>query len=231
MKTGTAYLVSLALGATAVIAAPVLAQQTDWTKRVTMSKIGGHILGNPLAKHNLVEYVSYTCNHCAAFEVQSHAPLKAHYVAKGNVTTEVRNFVRDPIDLTAALLARCGGRNKFFGNHKAIMSAQSNWLQTVQSTSKETQQAWFSGEFTQRMKNIARDVGFYEIMQERGFSKAQSNACLADKAAQDKILAMTKYATDTVKITGTPSFTINGKLLAKVHGWPSLRMTLNGLPQ
>ncbi len=231
MKTGAAYLASLALGTTAVIAAPLLAQQTDWTKRVTMSKIGGHILGNPLAKHNLVEYVSYTCNHCATFEVQSHTPLKTNYVAKGDVTVEVRNFVRDPIDLTAALLARCGGRKKFFGNHKAIMSAQSNWLQTVQSASKDTQQGWFSGEFTQRMKNIARDVGFYKIMQKRGFSIAQSNVCLADKAAQDKILAMTKYATDTVKITGTPSFTINGQLVAKVHSWPSLRMVLNRLSQ
>ena len=81
--------------AAAVLIAPAAAQQTDWTKRVTLSPMGGHVMGNPLAKNRLVEYVSYTCSHCADFEVASNTPLKSQFVAKGRVSAEVRNYVRD----------------------------------------------------------------------------------------------------------------------------------------
>jgi protein-disulfide isomerase len=229
MKLRSAYLAS-ALVAAAVITAPASAQQTDWSKRVTLSTMGGHVLGNPLAKNRLVEYVSYTCNHCAAFEVASKAPLKSGYITKGHVNAEVRNYVRDAVDFTAALLARCGGRTKFFGNHNALMASQNIWLKTVVSTSPEVQKTWYEGEINARLKKIAADVGFYGIIAKRGITKAQANVCLADKDAQDKILAMTKYGTETVKITGTPSFTINDKLLDAVHSWPTLQPALAALP-
>ncbi|MEH6829075.1 thioredoxin domain-containing protein [Parasphingorhabdus sp.] len=229
MKLRSAYLAS-ALVLAAVITAPASAQQTDWSKRVTLSTMGGHVLGNPLAKNRLVEYVSYTCNHCAAFEVASKTPLKSGYITKGHVSAEVRNYVRDAVDFTAALLARCGGRTKFFGNHNALMASQNIWLKTVQSTSPEVQKTWYQGEINARLKKIAADVGFYGIIAKRGITKAQANVCLADKDAQDKILAMTKYGTETVKITGTPSFTINDKLLDAVHSWPTLQPALAALP-
>ncbi|NRD90986.1 hypothetical protein C8024_18315 [Sphingopyxis sp. BSNA05] len=112
MKYRSAYLAS-ALVASVVMVAPAAAQQTDWTKRVTQSTMGGHVMGNPLARHKLTEYMSYTCNHCAAFEQESHSPLTTKYIKKGHVSFEVRNLILNPIDLTAAMLARCGGRTKF----------------------------------------------------------------------------------------------------------------------
>ena len=230
MKWRSAYLASAIVTAAAMLS-PASAQQTDWTKRVTMSAMGGHVLGNPLAKNRLVEYVSYTCNHCADFEVSSHTPLKTGFIAKGQVSAEVRNYVRDPLDFTAAVLARCGGRTKFFGNHNALMASQDTWLKTAQSISPDVQKSWFQGEINDRLKKIASDIGLYGIMAKRGISKAQANSCLADKNAQDQILAMTKYGSDTVKITGTPSFTINDKLLDGVHSWPALRPKLAALPQ
>lgn len=229
MKLRSAYLASALVAAT-MMAAPTSAQQTDWTARVTVSSMGGHVLGNPLAQNRLVEYVSYTCSHCAAFEVASQDPLKSKYIAKGHVSTEVRNYVRDAVDFTAALLARCGGRTKFFGNHHALMASQGIWLKTVQSTSPEVQKTWYEGDTNARLRKIAADVGFYGIMSKRGISKAQADTCLADKEAQDQILAMTKYGAETVKITGTPSFTMNGKLMDKVHSWPVIQPILAALP-
>ncbi|MGB5484464.1 DsbA family protein [Parasphingorhabdus sp.] len=230
MKLRSAYLAS-ALAAATVMTAPASAQQADWAKRVTVSPMGGHVLGNPLAKNRLVEYVSYTCNHCAAFEVASKGPLKATYIARGDVNTEVRNYVRDAVDFTAALLARCGGRTRFFGNHNALMASQAVWLKTVQSTSPEVQKTWYEGENNARLRKIAADVGFYGIMAKRNITKAQANTCLADKGAQDQILAMSKYGAETVKITGTPSFTMNGKLMKSVHSWPALQPVLAALPK
>lgn len=229
MKLRSAYLASAVMAA-AVMIAPASAQPTDWTKRVTVSAMGGHVMGNPLAKNRLVEYVSYTCSHCADFEVASTTPLQKNFIAKGHVSAEVRNYVRDAVDFTAATLARCGGRTKFFGNHHALMASQDTWLKRVMAISPEVQKTWYEGEINARLKKIAADVGFYGIMAKRGITKAQANACMADKNAQDQILAMTKYGSDTVKITGTPSFTINDKLINNVHSWPSLQPALAALP-
>ncbi|WP_109355725.1 thioredoxin domain-containing protein [Sphingorhabdus sp. EL138] len=235
MKFASAYLAFATLAASALAATPVAAQsqttQTDWTQRITMSDKGGHIMGNPLAKHRLAEYMSYTCNHCANFEAQSHDPLKSGFIQKGHISFEVRNLVLNPIDLTAAMLARCGGRTKFFGNHRAILTAQASWMQTFQSSSPAVMKSLSEGTIPERLKKIAKAADFYGLMQKRGYSKDQVNSCLADKQEQDKILAMTKYATGTLKLTGTPSFTVNDEPIDKVHSWGRLRPALLALSE
>ncbi|MEH6714265.1 DsbA family protein [Parasphingorhabdus flavimaris] len=227
MKLRSAYLAS-ALAAATVIAAPASAQQSD---RVTLSSMGGHVMGNPLAKHKLTEYMSYTCNHCAAFEAESHQQLKTKFINKNHVSFEIRNLILNPIDLTAAMLARCGGRTRFFGNHHALLAQQSTWLKKFQSVSPEVMATMNDGTVPERLRKIARASGLDELMKGRGYTAPQIDACLSDKAEQDKILAMTKHATVTLKLTGTPSFTLGGKPLAKVHSWGALQPKLAVLPQ
>jgi hypothetical protein len=48
-----------------------------------MTSDGGHLVGNPGAAVKLVEYVSYTCPHCAHFEVEADAPLRLSFIASG----------------------------------------------------------------------------------------------------------------------------------------------------
>lgn len=136
MSLRNAYLAS-AMVAAAVMISPASAQQTDWSKRVTLSAMGGHVMGNPLAAHKLAEYMSYTCNHCAAFETEAYSPLTNNFVNKGHLSFEIRNLILNPIDLTAAMLARCGGRTKFFGNHRALLLQQPVWLKKFQSASPD----------------------------------------------------------------------------------------------
>lgn len=230
MKLGSAYLASSLLAA-AILVAPSYAQQSDWSKRVTMSAKGGHIMGNPLAKHKVTEYMSYTCNHCANFEKESHTALKDSYIKDGHVNFEVRNLILNPIDLTAAMLARCGGRTKFFGNHRALLAQQTTWVGEFQKTPADKLKTMNEGTVPQRLKKIAKASDLYGLMKKRGYSATQVDACLSNKAELDKILGMTEHATKTVKITGTPGFTINGKKLAKVHSWGSLQPKLANLPQ
>lgn len=231
MKFGSAYIASAALGVATIVAAPAAAQETDWTQRVTLSDQGGHIVGNPLAKHQVAEYMSYTCNHCANFEAESHDSLKSDFVQKGHVSFEVRNLVLNPIDMTAAMLARCGGRTKFFGNHRALLASQANWMQSFQSSSPEVMKSLNEGTVPERLKKIAKAADFYGLMKKRGYSANQINVCLADQSAQDIILGMTKYATGTLKLSGTPSFTVNNKPIEKVHNWARLRPVLVALPK
>lgn len=227
MRLRSAYLAS-ALATAVVMIAPASAQQSD---RVTLSAMGGHVMGNPLAKRKLVEYMSYTCNHCAAFEAESHKDLATKYIDTNHLSFEVRNLVLNPIDLTAAMLARCGGRTKFFGNHRALLLNQSGWLKQFQSASPEVMKTLNDGTVPQRLKKIAKASGLDGLMKGRGFTAAQIDACLSDKQEQDKIMAMTEYATKTLKLTGTPSFTLDNQPVAKVHSWGALQPRLAVLPR
>lgn len=209
------------------------APQTDWTKRVTVSKSGGHILGNPLARKRLVEYVSYSCPHCATYAAQSAAAIENRYITKGSVSVEVRSFVRDQFDYAAALLARCGPPAKFFGNHRAILAQQKQWLARASSPDPIAQKRWQTADNGKRLQYIASDTGLRALMQKRGYNDAMIDQCLADEVAQSKLLDMTRYAIDTVKIQGTPAFTLNNKYLPKTHSWralePQLRSAFGGL--
>ena len=75
----------------------VSASAPNWVSSVRIQPNGAFVMGKPAAPARLVEYLSYTCGHCAHFTVEASAPLKSAYVAKGLVTVEVRNAVRDQI--------------------------------------------------------------------------------------------------------------------------------------
>ena len=223
---------ALASAATLVAVAPGQAQKAaapaDWSDRVSQSQVGGHVKGNPAAGQKVVEYMSYTCPHCAAFEQDSNPALASGFLAKGQTSLEVRNFVRDPVDMTVALLARCGDPRGFFRRHKGLLASQRSWLGKAGSLGREGQAAWYQGDTNSRLKRIAGDLGLYDELRRHSptATDAQIDACLADKTEQAKVLAMTRFATETVKVQGTPSFTLNGKLLADVYDWKSLEPVL-----
>jgi protein-disulfide isomerase len=199
----------LALGSAAVVAAPA---KPAWLTTFTMSAMGGHIIGNPAAPTKVVEYASYTCGHCAHFEIDEAPLLKNAFVATGKTSFEIRNLVRDPLDLTAALLARCGGKGRFFGNHKQLMATQGQWADGGK-LSKATEAKLAADDLVGFMQGAYTELGLNTIMQVRGVTTAQAKLCLADAKALAQVIAMTDEA-DAIGVTGTPSFTINGKLVA-----------------
>ncbi len=171
---------------------------------------GAFVQGNPAAKVQLVEYLSFTCPHCAHFVGEASAPLMRDYVAKGLAAVEIRNAVRDRFDFAASLLARCGGARRFFGNAEAIMASQSIWA--AKAGAFESANAARMAKLTpnEGLKLIVRGVGLDGVMKARGLTPAQIDACLISKPDQAKVLAMTQEAWNVAKITGTPSFVING---------------------
>src|SRR3990167_5456855 len=96
-------------GASLSLIAAAPAKPALWSQTVSTSPIGAVLVGKPDAKVRLVEYFSYTCHVCADFAKAGSAPLKTGYIDRGLVLFEYRNLVRDPVDMTAALLARFGG--------------------------------------------------------------------------------------------------------------------------
>lgn len=197
------------------------APSKDWSRTVTLTKEGAHVIGNPAAKTQLVEYVSYTCPHCAHYVAESTAPLKAGWVAKGLVAVEVRNLVRDKYDLIAALLARCGGPAAFPGHHEAIFAAQQTWFGKAIALENNPPDYPATMGQSARMADIANRIGLLALVAGRGVTPARSRACLADQKAVDAVLAMTNRASaDDVR--STPSFLLNDTL-TDAHDWGRLR--------
>ncbi|APG62277.1 hypothetical protein LPB140_05065 [Sphingorhabdus lutea] len=194
----------------------------NWSKMVNISAIGGHILGNPAAPTKIVEYASYTCGHCANFEVNDAPTLKLKYVASGNVSYEMRNLARDAIDLTAAVLARCGGPEKFFANHYELMSRSKIWGTNAANISEETKLQSQNRNVTGMMIGVAKDVGMFQLMQINGYSEGEIMACLTSTPSYNAVIAMTDQANYEKQINATPSFLVNEQHNKQIYDLASM---------
>ena len=218
---GAALVGALALSTT-LIAAPA---PSKWLSTVTVTDKGAHILGNPAAPNKVVEYLSYTCRHCAEFEVKEAPTFKAEFVASGKASLEIRNMVLNPVDLTAAMLARCGGKAKFFGNQRHLLATQAIWSGNSHKISAATHDKLKAQDYTGFMVGTFDEIGLGAIMQQRGITPAQARACLADKAAFNIIVGMTE-AGSALGVRRTPSFMVNGVLQDHIHNAAELQAVM-----
>ncbi|MCB2067336.1 MAG: thioredoxin domain-containing protein [Erythrobacter sp.] len=215
-----------AFAAIAAIAVPLAAAAADWNLTFAVTD-RGHRVGNPDAPVQLVEFVSYTCPHCAHFEAESDAGLRMMYLHSGRASVEVRSYLRNPIDLAATLVAQCGDPGQFFANHRALMLGQETWIAKAQAATPAQQQRWSNGDFGARMRAIGDDLDFHELMEPRGLSRSQVDRCLSDEAAAHRIVEANEADRADFNIPGTPSFAINGQLLDNVHSWDMLQPALD----
>ncbi|NKJ00645.1 thioredoxin domain-containing protein [Novosphingobium sp. SG707] len=224
--------VALTLG---LSAAPVLAATPQhvarpaatggaWGAKVAVSQVGGHIQGNPAAAHKLIEYMSYTCSHCAHFEAETALPLRMGPVGGGQLSFEVRHLVRDPLDITIAMLTNCVPPVKFFPLHHKFLAEQDQWIATAQKLTEAQTKRWNEGQMPERMRAIASDLKFYDIAAGAGLSHAQADACFANEATLRRVIAQTKEAQE-LGATGTPTFTLDGKMIEE-HDWAGLQPKL-----
>jgi protein-disulfide isomerase len=216
-----------------VTAAPVAPPTNgDWSTVVSQTPEGGFVMGNPGAKVKLIEFGSMTCPHCAEFEEQGGQALIDNYVKKGLVSYEFRNFVRDPYDITAALIARCGGPSSFFGLTRAFYASQKEWIGKIQSADPATMQALEGQSPQAQFKALSDIAGFPAFAVMRGVPKTKTEACLADPAAATQLVQMNSDAVSNFNVQGTPSFAINGKTLENTASWvalePKLKEALGG---
>ncbi len=202
-------------------AAMTISANGDWNTNVVETD-AGHRIGNPEAEVTLTEFVSYTCPHCAHFAVDGEGALKIAYIGPGKVSLEIRHIVRDPVDLTATMLANCGPASKFPLNHAAFMHSQDEWLPILTKRTPGQVQRWTSGDYAARRRAIAADFGFYRIMERRGYRRTDADRCLNDDAMAQKLSQATTANREKYNLNGTPSFAIDGVTLAGTHDWQTL---------
>jgi protein-disulfide isomerase len=210
-----------------VSAAPKAEPQAGahWLATIAATKGGGHLLGNPDAKLKLIAWESYTCHFCHAFETEAAAPIRLAYISTGKVSLEVRHIIRDPIDLTAAMLTECVPKEKFFDAHRQLYLHFDKTLDLMANHTQAQVTRWNGTESDRASgrRAIAEDFGFYDIFEQLGMSRAQMTQCVNDDALAHKLANETKADSDKYGITGTPSFALDGTLLIATHSWDLLQ--------
>jgi protein-disulfide isomerase len=185
----------------------------DWSTVVTETTAGGFMMGNPEAPVTVVEYGSYTCPHCAEFDETGLQPLVDNYVKGGKVAFEYRSFVRDPLDMAAALIARCNGAQSFFPLSRAIFANQEEWMTRLQKVPQQQLSALQSLPPEQQLQEAAKLAGFQEFAAARGVPEAKANQCLANQQTTTQLVQTTGDATSQYpEFPGTPTFILNGKM-------------------
>ena len=204
----------------------------DWTTVVVPTNAGGFRMGNPNAKAKLVEYGSMTCPHCRRFDELGVESLVNNYVKTGKVSYEFRNYVRDPFDIAASLIARCNGAESFFPLTRALYKDQQAWVQKIQQAPQPQVEA---------LQNMGPDKQFLEIAKladlqkwaaMRGVPTAKSTQCLTNQEEVNKLVQMDSDATSNYpNFPGTPTFVLNGKMVelgpvTEEQLWPALETRL-----
>lgn len=199
----------------------------DWTKVVTRTPQGAFVMGNPNAEVRLVEFGSMTCPHCAEFDETGVPQLVNEYVKPGRVAYEFRNFVRDPFDITAALIARCNGEERFFPLTGALFEDQQQWMGNIQNAPQDQVQQLANLGPEQQFVQIAQLANLQQWAAQRGVPTAKSSQCLTDQQEVNTLVQMTADATSEYpRLPGTPAFAINGELVENAASWEQLEPKL-----
>lgn len=195
----------------------------DWTQTVSATPDGGFMMGNPNAPVKVVEYASMTCSHCAAFAENGAEQLTAEYVKTGKVAYEIRNFVLNPADLAASLIARCGGPGPFFKLTDQLFAQQQDWIGKLQSMSPAQQQQLSGMQPGQVAAAMGEQAGLVQFARVRGIPAEKAQQCLMDEAEINRLVEVQQKALEQYpQFPGTPTFIINGQMAENAGTWEAL---------
>lgn len=153
-------------------------------------------LGNPNAKVVLTEYASFTCPHCATFHEASYPQLKRDYIDTGKILFRIREVYQFRPGIWAAILARCGGQERYFGIVDLLFKKQQSW-----STPAD------AADVVKRLTEIGKAAGL---------TQDQITACFTDAENAEMLYNVSVENQDADNVTATPSFTINGRLYSNM---------------
>ncbi len=209
------------------------AKVSDWTHVVSTTPAGGFVMGNPEAAVKLVEYGSMTCPHCRVFEETAVPQIISGYVKTGKISFEFRNYVRDPTDVTASLVARCAGAHSFFPVTRAMFEEQADWEKKIGEASPDELKKIDDLPTGKKFLAIARLTGIQQWAAAHGVPEKKSTQCLTSDDSVNKVVAMANdVSTQFPNFPGTPSFLINGELVdlgpvTEAGVWPALEAKID----
>lgn len=129
-----ALAVALGLGWTltsnrAPAALDLAAYAEDGVDEVDISGVTDMVLGEVNAPVEVIEYLSFTCPHCAQFHQTVFKELKENYIDTGKIRFVSREVYLDRFGLWAGMIARCPQDTKrYFGLSGLILEKQRDWI-------------------------------------------------------------------------------------------------------
>jgi protein-disulfide isomerase len=165
-----------------------------------------HVLGNAEAKVVVIEYLSPTCPHCAAFNNDVFPQFKTDYVDSGKVRFIPRPYIRNILDAVVFMLADAAGEARYHDVVNTFFRTQDQWV-----LSKDP------------------DADMFKIAQQLGFTREAYDKALTNQTLFDGLQAMQKQAFDEFKVQGTPTFFINGKTFGGEQSIDDLKQAIDPL--
>lgn len=200
----------LAAGAAAPLLAPAAARAaaTAATAAQTAAWEGTRALGDKNAKFVVEEWFSLTCTHCADFAQNTFPEIRKKLIDTGKVHWVFRDFPLDKVALEAAQVARALPPDHYATFILALFADQDRW-------------AFASG--------VDYTKALWQMAALDGLDRPTFDAAVGDTALRDWILAQQTMAEKKWKIDATPSFVINGKMVAGEMPYDSFVKQLPGL--
>jgi len=166
------------------------------------------VLGQPDAPITIIEYASMSCPHCAHFATEVMPKLKEKWIDTGKAKLILRPYPLDEVALRAEMVARCAPPERYYPLVETLFETQDKWV-----VAKDWRAA---------LAGIARLAGI---------GQKEFDACLGDKALEDRIAGSRLVAAQQLGVQATPTFFVNG---TKFDGAPTVEafdQLLSGLAQ
>lgn len=195
-------------------------RRASWHAEVERTE-RGFMIGNPKAEASLIEWISYTCGHCATFAREGEGALDLALLAPGHMNVEVRPVIRNAIDLTVSLLVQCGGAQGFKDRHRMYLMQQDKWLEKGRTAPQAQATTWASGSKAARI-SMAAALDLDDMLANTGVSRRDITTCLSDDEAALKLVQNGASDREEFAVNATPSFALDGELLNEVHAWSTL---------
>lgn len=157
-------------------------------------------MGRDDAPVTMIEYSSLACPHCATFHRDVLPKIKETYIDTGKVRLVYRDFPLGGLALAAAMVARCGGRQKYFGFIEVLFRSQAQW-----SRSDDPR------------RELARVARF------GGISQTDFEACLVNEPLMTDIRERAADARQKFGIDSTPTFIIDGEKIVGARPFEDFR--------
>ncbi|MCF3640121.1 DsbA family protein [Rhizobium sp. TRM95111] len=186
--TETATTTETAQAPAAAVEVPAAEGDVDMAEVLKPGPLPEMALGPETAPVTIVEYMSMTCPHCAAFHNNTFDAIKAKYIDSGKVRFIVREFPFDPRAAAAFMLARCAPEGQYFPMVSVLMKQQETWAAAQDGRDALLQ-----------MSKLA------------GFTQESFEACLTNQKLLDDVNAVRERGAKEFGVAATPTFLINGK--------------------
>ncbi len=176
------------------------------------------VLGNKDAPIKVIEYASMTCGHCAAFHNDVFKDFKKNYLDTGKASYVLRNFVTNPADLVASMVARCAPTQRFYAYTDLFLTRQATWIKPWQDMGNLDPKT--------PLVDVAIAAKMDQFVRPAGMSLDKFKACMADDGVQEDLMRQRQEGITKFDIKGTPTIIINGKVYDGEHKYAAFEKAI-----